>query len=253
MVGTPIQLFHMNQWSLAQRYSEHCKLAGTQDIVVNVTGFSAERKAVEPLPSAMALLQDPSLPHQPLETQHPEDMSGRADTHRGPLAPQVFHALEASATSTAAAATSASSTTTPSAAASSSTSQAPSSPSSSSSSTVPSVSTSLTHSASTSQAPSASAAASALSTSTSSQAVPRSTFFFRRLHKQQDRRTWEQCALFFKKPRKATAHFLSLRCRQPKTQGIATAATEESTSVFGPRVALWRTGWQRRGAKTPKV
>ena len=134
----------------------------SDSITTAIPGPSASLTAAEPLSAPRTLLQRPEQPDQPMQHRLPADASGLGATIRGPLAPELYDLVVASASASASSSSSASATPSPSAGAVS----APSA---------------------TITAPSAS--------SSPARAIPRSTAWRRKLEQEKERRASFNCRL----------------------------------------------------------
>ena len=129
-------------------------------ITMAIPGPSASLTAAEPLSAPRTLLQRPEQPDRPLQHRLPVDASGLAATIRGPLAPELYDLVVASASAS----------------------------SSSSASATPSTSAGAV------SAPSATITAPSASSSPA-RAIPRSTAWRRKLEQEKERRASFNCRL----------------------------------------------------------
>ncbi|KAL2082464.1 hypothetical protein ACEWY4_022282 [Coilia grayii] len=182
MARTRIQLFAINQRTLAQWHNERTKAMMRETIAMAVPGPSAAQATAEPLAAPRALLPEPEQPDRPLQHLLPEDASGLAATIRGPLAPELYSLVSARV---------------PPAIASSSTS--------SSGSVAPAAA-----------AASAAAPASAPAAARTPGAVPKTTAWSRRLQEEKERRAREEGRLV--KPARRLLTYKCRSCGHPKTR-----------------------------------
>ncbi|XP_061878173.1 uncharacterized protein LOC133630604 [Entelurus aequoreus] len=103
--GCSICLLEVNYRTLTQWFNKRCKDMATADVVVaTVPAQGAAATTTQSLPAARELMVDIAQPHDAHDYQHPAHTSGLACTRRGPVVPELYHAVVAAAASTSAAA-----------------------------------------------------------------------------------------------------------------------------------------------------
>ena len=173
----------------------------SDSITMAIPGPSASLTAAEPLSAPRTLLQRPEQPDQPMQHRLPADASGLAATIRGPLAPELYDLVVASASASASASSSSSATATPS--------------TSAGAVSTPSASATLSTIGGAVSAPSANTTAPSASSAPAG-AMPRSTAWRRKLEEEKVRRAREEGT--FTKGYKKFSSFKCRLCGEPKTR-----------------------------------
>ncbi|XP_061628660.1 uncharacterized protein LOC133477666 isoform X2 [Phyllopteryx taeniolatus] len=92
LAAAPIQLVEVNHRTLSQWYNRRSKEELARGLCVVLPAPTADQVAAEALPPSKPLLEKAVQPSKGLEYHHPNDTSGLAVTHRGPVLPELFAA-----------------------------------------------------------------------------------------------------------------------------------------------------------------
>ncbi|XP_061611038.1 uncharacterized protein LOC133468772 [Phyllopteryx taeniolatus] len=92
LAAAPIQLVEVNHRTLSQWYKRRSKEELARGLCVVLPAPTADQVAAEALPPSKPLLEKAVQPSKGLEYHHPNDTSGLAVTHRGPVLLELFAA-----------------------------------------------------------------------------------------------------------------------------------------------------------------
>ncbi|XP_061641485.1 uncharacterized protein LOC133483785 [Phyllopteryx taeniolatus] len=93
LAAAPIQLVEVNHRTLSQWYNRKSKEELARGLCVVLPAPTADQVAAEALPPSKPLLEKAVQTSKGLEYHHPNDTSGLAVTHRGPVLPELFAAF----------------------------------------------------------------------------------------------------------------------------------------------------------------